>query len=422
VSSSILFILQCGIDTIMSATKPKKVQIAEGADSAKKVSKKIAPEAVEDEAAADKARSPAKEKKAKTADSAEKKKKAKAKPAEAEADDADAESTPVNEEKPKKKKKKAAATEEDAAPSAEEPSEELPKKKKKKKSTAAVTDAASASGEEEAAPEELPKKKKKKADKEGGAKDQAEKKKKKKAKEAKEAEEKEETAAEPEVETKESKPEADEPVEEDVLDFELSLASKKKKKKQPTTTEETVEVIGGPEKKSDGTPAWLGSDRDYTYTELLERVFTLLREKNPNLAGARKRHVMPPPQVVRVGTKKTMWTNFAIITQLMHRSLDHFMSFVMAELGTEGSIDGNQRLLIKGKYGPKQMESLLKKYITEYVACSICRNPETSLTRDAVRRLYFIQCESCGARRSVAPIKSGFHAQSRTERRRALNA
>jgi len=48
---------------------------------------------------------------------------------------------------------------------------------------------------------------------------------------------------------------------------------------------------------------------------MLERVFSLLREKNPNLA-VRKRHVMPPPQLVRVGTRKTMWANFAQICQL----------------------------------------------------------------------------------------------------------
>ena len=50
------------------------------------------------------------------------------------------------------------------------------------------------------------------------------------------------------------------------------------------------------------------------------------------------------------------------------------------------------------------------------------RNPETSLTRDSVTRLYFIQCESCGSRRSVAPIKTGFHATNRTDRRKVKAA
>jgi translation initiation factor 2 subunit 2 len=206
---------------------------------------------------------------------------------------------------------------------------------------------------------------------------------------------------------------------------EFSLALKKKKKKKTVKIEgkeeentafnpAPVSVQAGPQEV--GVLAAGEEERDYTYMELLERVFALLRDKNPNLT-VRKRHVMPPPQLVRVGTRRTMWANFAQICQLMHRSIEHVMSFLLAELGTEGSIDGNQRLIIKDRFQPKQIESLLKKYIIEYVTCHMCRNPETTLTRDSLTRLYFIQCEFCQSTRSVAPIKSGFHATMRTDRR-----
>lgn len=92
---------------------------------------------------------------------------------------------------------------------------------------------------------------------------------------------------------------------------------------------------------------------------------------------------------------------------------------MMAELGTEGSIDGNQRLVIRGKYVPKYIESLLRKYIVEYVTCKMCRSPTTTLTKDSVSRLYFMLCEDCGSGRCVAPIRSGFHAQTRADRRAA---
>ncbi|KAB1225660.1 Eukaryotic translation initiation factor 2 subunit beta [Morella rubra] len=55
---------------------------------------------------------------------------------------------------------------------------------------------------------------------------------------------------------------------------------------------------------------WEGSDRDYEYEELLGRVFNILRENNPELAGDRRRTVMRPPQVLREGTKKTVFVNF----------------------------------------------------------------------------------------------------------------
>lgn len=44
--------------------------------------------------------------------------------------------------------------------------------------------------------------------------------------------------------------------------------------------------------------------------QLLSRVFNILRENNPELAGDRRRTVMRPPQVLREGTKKTVFVNF----------------------------------------------------------------------------------------------------------------
>lgn len=39
-------------------------------------------------------------------------------------------------------------------------------------------------------------------------------------------------------------------------------------------------------------------------------MFNILRENNPELAGDRRRTVMRPPQVLREGTKKTVFVNF----------------------------------------------------------------------------------------------------------------
>jgi len=208
---------------------------------------------------------------------------------------------------------------------------------------------------------------------------------------------------------KDAADEKEEEEDDDALEDLSTLKSKKKKKKKAAT--ETAAPV------ADGHVPWEGTERDYAYTELLDRIFSLLRERNPNLAE-RKRYVLPPPQLVRVGTRKTMWSNFQQICLTMHRNEEHVMAFLLAELGTEGSIDGNHRLVIKGRFVPKQIESLLKKYIVEYVTCHMCRNPETTLTRDPVTRLYFLQCESCNSRRSVVPIKAGFHFTTKADRRK----
>ena len=49
----------------------------------------------------------------------------------------------------------------------------------------------------------------------------------------------------------------------------------------------------------------------------------------------------------------------------MHRQAEHVIQFLFSELGTQGSLDGQQRLIMKGRYTQKQIENVLRKYIGE---------------------------------------------------------
>ncbi|EPS70623.1 hypothetical protein M569_04136, partial [Genlisea aurea] len=186
---------------------------------------------------------------------------------------------------------------------------------------------------------------------------------------------------------------------------EASFAGLKKKKKKPahadlfieekeTAGEELDDPIGDDEAE-DGISLprypWEGSDRDYEYEELLGRVFNFLRENNPELAGDRRRTVIRPPQVLREGTKKTVFTNFMDLCRSMHRQPEHVMSFLLAELGTNGSLDGQQRLVVKGRFAPKNFEGILRRYINDYVICNGCKSPDTILSKE--NRLFFLRCE-----------------------------
>ncbi|ESN99249.1 hypothetical protein HELRODRAFT_66682, partial [Helobdella robusta] len=208
----------------------------------------------------------------------------------------------------------------------------------------------------------------------------------------------------------------------DNIDFTMK---KKKKKKDKTLVETTVSeklqiLNNNIADDVDGTATSIEqSDNDYTYEELLARVFEIMREKNPDMvAGEKKKFVMKPPQVMRVGTKKTSFCNFAEICRLLHRSTKHLQAFLSAELGTSGSLDAQSQLIIKGRFQQKQIESVLRRYIKEYVTCHTCKSPETMLQKET--RLFFLQCETCGSRCSVASIKSGFQAV--TGKRAAIRA
>ncbi|CDH58493.1 translation initiation factor [Lichtheimia corymbifera JMRC:FSU:9682] len=212
---------------------------------------------------------------------------------------------------------------------------------------------------------------------------------------------------------------------EEDLDFGALKKKKKKKKNMAEFEAELAEQDGtdttstAEEKKQGGEEAWLNSDRDYQYEELLGRVFKILRQNNPELAGEKRRYTIVPPSIHRDGSKKTVFANVADICKRLHRQPEHVIQFLFTELGTTGSVDGAQQLIIKGRWQQKQIENVLRRYIVEYVTCKTCKSPDTILSKD--NRLYFVQCESCGSTRSVSAIKTGFKAQTRDDRR-ALRA
>ncbi len=101
------------------------------------------------------------------------------------------------------------------------------------------------------------------------------------------------------------------------------------------STSDLTKKDGGQVQESDLQSGWQGSERDYTYEELLQRVFNIMKERNPDMiTGEKKKFIMRPPQVARVGTKKTSFTNFGDICRLLRRQEKHLLNFLLAELGT----------------------------------------------------------------------------------------
>lgn len=213
----------------------------------------------------------------------------------------------------------------------------------------------------------------------------------------------------------------------------LDLTMKKKKKKKTVAKEgedefaaklkaldlegkeaEAAEAAGEADEgdMDAGTGIWQHDEtKALSYSLLLDRFFHQLSQKNPDhaLSGA-KSYKIPPPQCMREGNKKTIFANIAEICKRMKRTEEHVTAYLFAELGTSGSVADGRRLVIKGRFQQKQLENVLRKYIIEYVTCKTCKSADTELSKGE-NRLYFITCNSCGSRRSVTAIKTGFSAQ-----------
>ena len=80
-------------------------------------------------------------------------------------------------------------------------------------------------------------------------------------------------------------------------------------------------------------------------------------------------------QVAREGTKKTVFTNYLELCKAMNRPVEHVQLFLMAELGTSGSLDGQQRLICKGRFQPKAFEGVLRRYANECALGGVFPSP-----------------------------------------------
>lgn len=222
--------------------------------------------------------------------------------------------------------------------------------------------------------------------------------------------------------SKESKstPDSEDVNTEEVTDALGELKLKKKKKKSTAVTDDDFEkqlekagldeVTAQEETEQINT---LQAQYGLPYDDLLSRFFQILRKNNPELAGERSgtKFRIPPPICQREGNKKTAFANAQEISEKLQRSPEHLISYLFAELGTSGSVDGQKRLIIKGRFQPKQLENVLRRYIIEYVTCKTCKSINTQLKKESSNRLFFLVCNSCGSTRSVSSIKTGFTAQ-----------
>ncbi|EEH10774.1 eukaryotic translation initiation factor 2 beta subunit [Histoplasma capsulatum G186AR] len=187
---------------------------------------------------------------------------------------------------------------------------------------------------------------------------------------------------------------------------EAGLASEETAPEEKPSTEEIVSDI------ENGRGIWAhNATQSIPYNLLVTRFFTLIHSHHPDiLSSGSKSYKIPPPQCLREGNRRTIFANITDICKRMKRSEDHVMQFLFAELVTSGSVDGSRRLVIKGRFQQKQIENVLRRYIVEYVTCKTCRSPDTELNKGE-NRLYFVTCNSCGSRRSVTAIKTGFRGQ-----------
>ncbi|MEE8198739.1 MAG: translation initiation factor IF-2 subunit beta [Thermoplasmata archaeon] len=134
-----------------------------------------------------------------------------------------------------------------------------------------------------------------------------------------------------------------------------------------------------------------------TYEELLEHAKKELPETSTSLE-----RFQVPEAVVLLEGQITVLRNFADIADAINRKPKDLFAFLLKELGTSGSLEG-RRALFKGRLSADKINKRILSYVDEYVLCAECNRPDTHIVKEG--RIAILQCDACGARRSLRVIK-----------------
>jgi len=176
----------------------------------------------------------------------------------------------------------------------------------------------------------------------------------------------------------------------DLSDF---IITKNSSKKEDNKENEEINVNTEDSKSS-----------EYNYQFLLDRIYGLIKTLNPDFIEKTKVNI-PVPIVNRVGTSRSVWVNFSDVCNSLNRPTDHLFQFILAELGCEGSLGGENQFLLKNRYNNKHIESLLKKYVHDYVQCTNCKSTKTTLKKDNSTRMQVLVCSICKSEKTVSAIR-----------------
>ena len=181
----------------------------------------------------------------------------------------------------------------------------------------------------------------------------------------------------------------------------LSNIMIKKKKNKEEKTEETQKS----EIENDNENSLLKDDF-YTYEFLLDRVYKMIKIRDSGSIENRGTVKMPRPIVNLVGKTRSAWINFDDFVKVLNRSQDHLFQYVLGELGVDGTIGGENQFFLKSRINSKDIETILRRYIRDYVQCPNCQSLKTIIRKDQSTRLTQIYCENCKTEKTVQPLKS----------------
>lgn len=134
------------------------------------------------------------------------------------------------------------------------------------------------------------------------------------------------------------------------------------------------------------------------YEEMLDQVYRKLEHQIQH-KPIRKIKLIEP--IVVSHNMKTCITNFKSLCESVNRNEEACMRFIQSELVTMCSLNTQKQLIIKGRYTPLKLRTILTKYINKYCKCNMCDSLDTILKKNTTSRLLILECNKCLAHRTI---------------------
>jgi translation initiation factor 2 subunit 2 len=129
------------------------------------------------------------------------------------------------------------------------------------------------------------------------------------------------------------------------------------------------------------------------YRSMLDRAYEQLPEQSISIE-----RFSVPRAIVRRQGRRSVIVNFKEIADELRRDPEHILNFLKNETATRANFDGI-RTVFQGSFNYDTIRNLLEIYTKKYIICPVCNRPDTHIVKD--KRLFFLQCEACGARSSI---------------------
>lgn len=100
---------------------------------------------------------------------------------------------------------------------------------------------------------------------------------------------------------------------------------------------------------------------------------------------------------------KTVFPNIHEVCNVINRPESIMMKFFQFELGTQKTVSTkDDKFIVTGSRTQETMQEKVYAFITKFVLCKHCRNPETTITVDPKDRVA-MRCGACGKTSMVSP-------------------